>query len=149
MFKEKVLELKAAMQKDLDALILKKVELEANMALIDETLKAYEADLVAEYNLGWDEAMIKSGQAASPDAKYTEAELNAELEAAKAPLLVEVADLKVMVSNLQSQVEVLTQELQLVPAKIEAAVEQKQAEMVADFEQVQVDDAAFLAKYKK
>lgn len=77
---------------------------------------------------------------------YSQVELDAKLEEVKVPFLQKVAELEAKNLELAAKVE----ELELsIPVKIQEAVELKVAEVVADFEASQVDDAAFLAKYKK
>lgn len=95
-----------------------------------------------QYTKGWDEAMAQAGTGGSTDKIYSEAEMNAiileekaKVEAVYQPMIVE-RDAQITALNEQGQ------------ANIDKAVADLKAQVAADFESTQVDDNAFLAKYK-
>lgn len=104
-----------------------KFDAEQVVAKHDAVLAALEVDLKAAEDKGFDLGLAQAGVPAT-DKVYTEADLQAEIAKAK-----ELAKLEAEAG---------------MSAKVTEAVMAKQAEMVADFEASQVDDAAFLAKYK-
>ena len=96
----------------------------------------------AAHDAGFDEGIASAGTVNQGDKIYSEEELQAELTPLKEKIAVvegKVEELKLAAAQAAVDAEA---------AQI-AAVEAKQAEMVADFEAAQVDDAAFLGKYKK
>lgn len=104
-----------------------KFDAEQVVAKHDAVLSALEIDLKAAEDKGFDLGLAQAGVPAG-DKIYTEADLQAEIAKAK---------------------ELAAQEAQVKMAEeISKAVLAKQAEMVADFEAAQVDDSAFIAKYK-
>lgn len=104
-----------------------KFDAEQVVAKHDAVLSALEVDLKAAEDKGFDMGLAQAGVPAT-DKIYTESDLQAEIVKAK-----ELAKLEAEAG---------------VAAKVTEAVMAKQAEMVADFEATQVDDSAFLAKYK-
>lgn len=104
-----------------------KFDAEQVVAKHDAVLSALEVDLKASEDKGFDLGLQQAGIPAT-DKIYTEADLQAEIAKAK---------------------EIATNEAQVKMAEeIQKAVIAKQAEMVSAFESAQVDDAAFIAKYK-
>lgn len=104
-----------------------KFDAEQVVAKHDAVLSALEVDLKAAEDKGFDLGLAQAGVPAT-DKIYTEADLQAEIAKAK-----ELATSEAMVKMNE---------------EIQKAVLAKQAEMVTDFEAAQVDDAAFLNKYK-
>lgn len=103
-------------------------EVDALKSLSDQMV----LDLKAEHDKGFDEGIA---QTTTPGDKiYSEEELQAEL-----------APLRTQISELKNQVDMLPVLVKEASDKAAAAL---QAQIVADFEGTQVDDAAFLAKYK-
>lgn len=140
--KELYLEKKAKIESEAMAAIAKIEEKKADDVLeIDSMVMSLEAELKAAEDKGFDLGVAQAGIPAG-DKIYTEADLQAEKELAVKPFLEQVASLEVTVAELQAEKEKL-------PELIQAAVDLKVVEIVADFEAAQVDDAAFLAKYKK
>lgn len=140
--KELYLEKKAKIESEAMAAIAKIEEKKvADVLEIDSMVMALEVELKAAEDKGFDLGVAQAGIPAG-DKIYTEADLQAEKELAVKPFLEKVAALEVTVAELQAEKEKL-------PELIQAAVDLKVVEIVADFEAAQVDDAAFLAKYKK
>jgi hypothetical protein len=104
-----------------------KFDAEQVVAKHDAVLSALEVDLKQAEDKGFDLGLAQAGVPAG-DKIYTEADLQAEIVKAK-----ELAASEAMVAA-----EVVKQE----------ALAKLKAEMVADFEAAQVDDSAFLAKWK-
>ncbi|GEM_PF-5969965 len=113
----------------------------AEIGEIDSMMSSYDVDMKASEDKGFDLGIAQAGVPAG-DKIYTEEDLQKEKELVAAPFLEKVAALEVTVAELQAEKEKL-------PELIQAAVDLKVVEIVADFEAAQVDDAAFLAKYKK
>lgn len=113
----------------------------AEIGEIDSMMSNYDVDMKASEDKGFDLGIAQAGVPAG-DKIYTEDDLQKEKELVVAPFLEKVAALEVTVAELQAEKEKL-------PELIQAAVDLKVVEIVADFEAAQVDDAAFLAKYKK
>lgn len=143
--KELYLEKKAKIESEAMAAIAKIEEKKAADVLeIDSMVMSLEAELKAAEDKGFDLGVAQAGIPAG-DKIYTEADLQAEKELAVKPFLEQVASLEAKVVELANKV--LEVEASVQP-KIDQAVASKQAEMVADFEAAQVDDQAFLGKYK-
>lgn len=140
--KELYLEKKAKIESEAMEAIAKIEEKKAADVLeIDSMVMSLEAELKAAEDKGFDLGVAQAGIPAG-DKLYTEADLQAEKELAVKPFLEQVASLEAKVVELQAS-------LDKVPEQIMLAVDAKVAEVVSDFEAAQVDDAAFLAKYKK
>lgn len=107
-----------------------KAAAEAEVIKFASVLEAIDADLKIAEDKGFELGLAQAGIPAS-DKIYTEADLQAELS----PLKDKIAVLQVSVDGIAQVVA--------------EAVDAKQVAMVADFEAALVDDAAFLAKYKK
>lgn len=143
--KELYLEKKAKIESEAMEAIAKIEEKKAADVLeIDSMVMSLEAELKAAEDKGFDLGVAQAGIPAG-DKIYTEADLQAEKELAVKPFLEQVASLEAKVVELANKV--LEVEASVQP-KIDQAVAAKQAEMVADFEATQVDDQAFLGKYK-
>jgi hypothetical protein len=143
--KELYLEKKAKIESEAMEAIAKIEEKKAADVLeIDSMVMSLEAELKAAEDKGFDLGVAQAGIPAG-DKIYTEADLQAEKELAVKPFLEQVASLEAKVVELANKV--LEVEASVQP-KIDQAVASKQAEMVADFEATQVDDQAFLGKYK-
>ncbi len=143
--KELYLEKKAKIESEAMEAIAKIEEKKAADVLeIDSMVMSLEAELKAAEDKGFDLGVAQAGIPAG-DKIYTEADLQAEKELAVKPFLEQVASLEAKVVELANKV--LEVEASVQP-KIDQAVAAKQAEMVADFEAAQVDDQAFLGKYK-
>jgi len=104
-----------------------KFDAEQVVAKHDAVLSALDIDLKAAEDRGFDMGLAQAGIPAT-EKIYSEADLQAEIAKAK-----ELAIAEAKVGEEQ---------------RVTAAVLQKQAEMVSDFEAAQVDDASFIAKYK-
>lgn len=140
--KELYLEKKAKIESEaMDAISKIEAKKAADVLEIDSLVMALEVELKAAEDKGFDLGVAQAGIPAG-DKLYTEADLQAEKELAVKPFLAQVAALEVKVEELQAS-------LDKVPEQIMLAVDAKVAEVVSDFEAAQVDDAAFLAKYKK
>lgn len=113
----------------------------ADVAELDEMLIALDVELKAAEDKGFDLGLAQAGVPAS-DKIYTEADLQAEKELVAQPLKAQIALLDGKVADLQSLVD-------QIPSQIQVAIDAKIAEVVADYEAAQIDDNAFLAKYKK
>lgn len=119
-----------------------KAEAEVEVQKFANLAEAAVVELKAERDAGFDEGIASAGTVNQGDKIYSEEELQAEL----APLKEKQAVLEAKVVALEEAAAAAAIAAQ---EALEAAVAAKQAEMVADFEGTQVDDAAFLAKYKK
>ena len=94
------------------------------------------------YDAGWDEAMLQAGTGGSSDKIYSEAEMNQIIADTKAPL-------EAMVAQRDNQITVMNEQAQAnIQTAVDSAVAALKAQVAADFESTQVDDNAFLAKYK-
>lgn len=113
----------------------------AEIGEIDSMMSNYDVDMKASEDKGFDLGIAQAGVPAG-DKIYTEEDLQKEKELVAAPFLEKVASLEAVVAELQANLDKL-------PEQVQAAVDMKVVEIVADFEASQVDDAAFLAKYKK
>lgn len=132
---EKELAVRQAVEGKDSELAAAKAELEQVPAKLEaakaEAFQAGKAEgLVEGEQIGFEKGVAKAGEAGGSDKIYSQAELDEKL----APLAAQVADLQAKVDGF--------------PAELAAAVGAKQAEMLADFEQAQMDDQAFIAKYK-
>lgn len=142
MLKELYLEKKAKIEADaLDAIAKIEAKKAADVLEIDSMVMALEVELKAAEDKGFDLGLAQAGVPAT-DKIYTEADLQAEKELVVKPFLAQVAVLEAKVVELQAVIDAM-------PMQIQVAVDAKLAEVVKDFEASQVDDNAFLAKYKK
>lgn len=113
----------------------------ADIGEVDSMISILEVDLKESEDNGYDMGQKDAG-VPSDSKKYTEEDLQKEKELAVAPFLAKVASLEASVAALQAEKE-------KIPEMIKAAIAEKVAEIVSDFEKTQLDDAEFLAKYKK
>jgi len=95
-----------------------------------------------QYTKGWDEAMAQAGTGGSTDKIYSEQEMNEIIAQEKAPLNEVIAQRDATISAMQESLQANIQ------TAVDAAVASLKAQVAADFESTQVDDNAFLAKYK-
>lgn len=117
-----------------DFLLGKKVEAEAVAVMFGEQADALVVELKAERDAGFDEGIAQAGVPAG-DKIYTEADLQAELN----PLKEKIAVLETKYTALEDGQALA----------IAAAVADK-ADMIAkEMEDVAIDNAALVAKYKK
>lgn len=93
---------------------------------------AITADLKVATDAGYDQA-LKDQQVPADQKIYTQADMDAE-----------VAPLQTQLAALQAKVDAIGD----VDAKIAAAVSAKQADMLADFKNAELDNAAVIAKYE-
>lgn len=104
-----------------------KFEAEQVVAQHDAVLSALDVDLKMAEDKGFDLGLAQAGIPVT-DKIYTESDLQAEIAKAK--------ELAIAAAKVGEE------------ERVTAAVLEKQAAMVADYEAAQVDDATFLAKYK-
>lgn len=113
----------------------------------------YEAGKVAGIEIG--KGMIQLPDPADPAAQYTQAQMDAAVTAGKeeqsgADSLL-IADRDAKIKGLSSQIDQLGAQVEVLKgqvADVGVAVAAKQAEMLADFEGAELDNAAVIAKYK-
>ena len=80
------------------------------------------------------------------DKIYSQEEAQALIDAAVEPLNATIIGLTGQIEELKLKIDQSALEID---AKIQAAVDAAIAQVIADYESTQVDDSAFLAKYKK
>ncbi len=105
-------------------------KLQAELALVEGLEVAYDAELLVEYNKGFDAGVLQSGQAGGADKIFSLDELNAEL----APLQAQIVSLEAGVASLQAIVN-------SVPQQIVEAVAAYKAELKAAYEAQQVAES--------
>jgi len=98
------------------------------------------------YTAGWDEAMAQAGTGGSSDKIYSEAEMNAIIAETTSQVSGPLNDI---ITQRDSTISAMQESLQAnINTAVDAAVAALKAQVASDFESTQVDDNAFLAKYK-
>lgn len=128
-------------------------------ALVDEAEQAkYDAGFAAGEVQGIEKgkAMIQVGDASNPDAIYTQAQLSAAVSAGMEQQKTEdalvISEKEAQLSTATFRIDTLTQQFDAYKVSSaedqKSAVAAKQSEMLADFINAEIDNAAVIAKYK-
>lgn len=102
-------------------------KLQAELAVVEGLELAYDAELLVEFNKGFDAGVLQSDSAGGSDKIFSLIELNAEL----APLQAKIVELEAAVSSLQAVVN-------SVPQQIVEGVAAVKAGLLAAYEAQQV-----------